>query len=137
MPLGRQIQRHYEATHVEVIPMVDCIMVLLIFVMVSSVFVADPGIQVDKPDVGGTDVADRNAMLIAISADDRVFFDGQEIRPDQVEAILKQAAVGRDPTLIIRADRAATHGLFATVFAAGKKAGIHQVLFATANTTAQ
>jgi len=132
MPLGRQIHRHYEATHVEVIPMVDCIMVLLIFVMVSSVFVADPGIEVEKPDVGGTESAGANAMLIAISAGDKIYFDGQEIRPDQVAPLVKQAAVGRDPALIIRADRGASHGMFATVFAAGKAAGIRHVQFATA-----
>lgn len=133
MPLGRQIHRHYEATHVEVIPMVDCIMVLLIFVMVSSVFVADPGIEVEKPDVGGTESVGTNAMLIAISASDKIYFDGQEIRPDQVAPLVKQAAVGRDPALIIRADRAASHGMFATVFAAGKAAGIRHVQFATAH----
>lgn len=132
MPLGHQIHRHYEATHVEVIPMVDCIMVLLIFVMVSSVFVADPGIEVAKPDVGGTEVADANVMLIAISADDRIFFDGQEIRPDQVAPLVRQAAVGRNPALIIRADRDSTHGMFAKVFASAKQAGIHHVQFATA-----
>ena len=132
MPLGRHVQRHYEATHVEVIPMVDCIMVLLIFVMVSSVFVSDPGIEVEKPDVGGALEASQNVMLIAISADDRIFFDGQEIRPDQVAALVKQAAIGRDPALIIRADKAASHGMFSTVFAAGKAAGIRHVQFATA-----
>src|SRR3569833_207536 len=119
MPLGRQIHRHYEATHVEVIPMVDCIMVLLIFVMVSSVFVADPGIEVERPDVGGTEAAEHSAMLIAISATDKIYFDGQEIRADQVAPLVKQAAVGRDPALINRADRGASHGMIATVIAAG------------------
>jgi len=107
-------------------------MVLLIFVMVSSVFVADPGIEVEKPDVGGIESAEHNAMLIAISANDKIYFDGQEIRPDQVAPLVKQAAVGRDPALIIRADRNASHGMFATVFAAGKAAGIRHVQFATA-----
>ncbi len=116
--------------------MVDCIMVLLIFVMVSSVFVADPGIQVEKPDVGGTETASSNAMLIAISADDRVYFDGQEIRAEQVAPLVKQAAIGRDPVLIIRADRSASHGMFATVFAAAKTAGVREVQFATARAEA-
>ena len=131
--LGRSYtQRHYERTHIDMTPMVDCVLVLLIFLMVSSAFVEDPGIEVDKPDVGGTDViGEQNALLIAISADDRIFFDGQEIRADQVASLVKQAAVGRDPALIIRADRAATHGTFAAVYAAAKKAGIVHVTFAT------
>ena len=131
--LGRSYtQRHYEGAHIDMTPMVDCVLVLLIFLMVSSAFVEDPGIEVEKPDVGGTDViGEQNALLIAISAGDRIFFDGQEIRVDQVAALVKQAAVGRDPALIIRADRSSTHGTFAAVYAEAKKAGIAHVTFAT------
>jgi len=111
--------------------MVDCIMVLLIFLMVSSSFVNDPGIEVQKPDVGGTQLGDQNALLIAISADNRIYFDGQEIRPDQVAALVKQAAIGRSPAVIIRADRGTNHGVFAEVYAEAKRAGIQHVQFAT------
>jgi biopolymer transport protein ExbD len=132
--LGRNYtQRHYEGAHIDMTPMVDCVLVLLIFLMVSSAFVEDPGIEVDKPDVGGTDViGDQNALLIAVAADNRIFFDGQEIQMDQVAGLVKQAAIGRNPALIIRADRAANHGTFAGVYSAAKRAGIEHVTFATA-----
>jgi biopolymer transport protein ExbD len=122
----------FEVTHIDVVPLVDCIMVLLIFLMISSAFVNDPGIEVARPDVAGTTSVEQNLLLIAISADNRIHFDGQEIRADQVAAAVKQAAVGRSPALIIRADRAASHGVFATVYAEAKRAGIRQVQFATA-----
>ena len=132
--LGRSYtQRHYEGVHVDMTPMVDCVLVLLIFLMVGSAFVQDPGIEVEKPDVGGAEaIGEQNVMLIAVSADNRIFFDGQEIRPDQVAAAVKRAAVGRDPALVIRADRASSHGTFAGVYAAAKRAGITHVTFATA-----
>jgi len=132
--LGRSYtQRHYEGAHIDMTPMVDCVLVLLIFLMVSSAFVDDPGIEVEKPDVGGTtEMGEQNALLIAISADNRIYFDGQEIRPEQVPSLLKQAAVGRDPALVIRADRAASHGTFAAVYEGAKRAGITHVTFATA-----
>ncbi len=123
---------HFEATHIDMVPMVDCIMVLLIFLMISSAFVNDPGIEVQKPDVSGVQAGDQNALLIAISADNRIYFDGQEIRPDQVAALVKQAAIGRSPALIIRADRASSHGVFSTVYSEAKRAGIAHVQFATA-----
>lgn len=123
---------HFEVTHIDMVPMVDCIMVLLIFLMISSAFVNDPGIEVQKPDVSGVQAGDQNALLIAISADNRIYFDGQEIRPDQVAALVKQAAIGRAPALIIRADRASSHGLFSTVYSEAKRAGITHVQFATA-----
>jgi biopolymer transport protein ExbD len=124
-------QNRFEATHIDMVPMVDCVMVLLIFLMISTAFVHDPGIEVQKPDVSGTQMGDQNALLIAISADNRIFFDGQEIRSDQIAALVRQAAVGRSPAVIIRADRLATHGVFATVYAEAKRAGIQHVQFAT------
>jgi len=123
---------HFESTHIDMVPMVDCIMVLLIFLMISSAFVNDPGIEVQKPDVSGVQAGDQNALLIAISADNRIYFDGQEIRADQVAGLVKQAAIGRSPALIIRADRAASHGVFSTVYSEAKRAGIGHVQFATA-----
>jgi len=122
----------FETTHIDMVPMVDCIMVLLIFLMISSAFVSDPGIEVQKPDVSGTASGDQNALLIAIGANNRIYFDGQEIRVDQVATVVKQAAVGRSPALIIRADRASNLGVFASVYAEAKRSGIQQVQFATA-----
>ncbi len=114
------------------VPMVDCIMVLVIFLMISSAFVSDPGVEVQKPDVSGTISAEQNALILAITADNRIYFDGQEIRPDQVTAVLKPAAFGRSSILIIRADRATDVGIFATVYTEAKRAGVQHVQFATA-----
>jgi len=122
----------FEPTHIDMVPMVDCVMVLLIFLMISSAFISDPGIEVQKPDVSGTQGSEQNLLLIAIGADNRIFFDGQQIRVDQVAAAVKQAAIGRSPALIIRADRASSHGTFAEVYAEAKRAGIQHVQFATA-----
>lgn len=122
----------FEPTHIDMVPMVDCIMVLLIFLMISSAFVNDPGIEVQKPDVSGTPAADQNILLIAIAADNRIFFDGQEIQVDQVAALVKQAAVGKAPSLVIRADTACSHGVFSQVYTEAKRAGILHVQFATA-----
>lgn len=131
--IGRRHGQHrFESTHIDMVPMVDCIMVLVIFLMISSSFVSDPGVEVLKPDVVGALSSDQNALLIAISADDRIYFDGQEIRADQVSAVLKQASVGRSPSLIVRGDRASSLGVFAQVYTEAKRAGLKQVQFATA-----
>lgn len=122
---------HFEATHIDMVPMVDCIMVLLIFLMISSAFVNDPGIEVQKPDVSGTLSSDQNILLIAISAENRIFFDGQEIRVDQVATLVKQAAIGKSSALVIRADVGCSHGMFSQVYSEAKRAGIQHVQFAT------
>ncbi len=124
----------FETTHIDVVPLVDCIMVLLIFLMISSAFVSEPGIEVQKPDVTGTQLGDQNALLVAISAENRIYFDGQEIPIEQLAARVKQAAIGKTPAVIIRADRSSNHGMFAAVYAEAKRAGIQHVQFATTRT---
>jgi biopolymer transport protein ExbD len=131
--IGKHSGRHRtEVTHIDMVPMVDCIMVLVIFLMISSAFVNDPGVEVQKPDVTGSLSGDQNSLLIAITADNRIYFDGQEIRADQVAAVVKQAAVGRSPSLIIRGDRSSNLGVFASVYSEAKRSGIQHVEFATA-----
>lgn len=125
---------HVERTHIDVVPLVDCIMVLLIFLMISSAFINDPGIEVQKPDVAGVQTADSNALFIAISADNRIFFDGQQVRADQIAGAIKQSAIGNSPAVIIRADRACSHGVFAEVYSQVKHAGIKHVQFSTNRT---
>ena len=124
--------RHYESVHIDVVPMVDCMLVLVIFLIVSSVFVATPGVEVERPDVSGGETVDHNVLLVSITADDRIFFDGQEIRLDQVAPLVKQASFSSDQALIIQADKRTSHGMFSQVYAEGKRAGISNVQFATA-----
>ena len=124
--------RHYDSVHIDVVPMVDCMLVLVIFLLVSSVFVATPGVEVQRPDVSGGETVDSSVLLVAITADDRIFFDGQEIRIDQVAPLVKQASLSSDQALIIQADKRTSHGMFAQVYAEGKRAGISNVQFATA-----
>jgi len=130
--IGKHTGRgRFEVTHIDMVPMVDCVMVLVIFLMISSAFINDPGIEVEKPDVSGSISAEQSALLIAISADNRIYFDGQEIRADQVAGLIKQAAAGRFPTLIIRGDRSSNLGVFAAVYSEAKRSGIQHVEFAT------
>jgi biopolymer transport protein ExbD len=124
-------RRAFENTHIDMVPMVDCIMVLVIFLMISSAFVNDPGVEVQKPDVVGVANADQSALLVAITADNRVYFDGQEIPVDQIAGVLKRAVIGHSPVVIIRGDRASDLGVFAAVYTEAKRSGIQHVQFAT------
>lgn len=118
--------------NIDMAPMIDCVFLLLIFFIVTSVFVSDPGIEVQKPDVTGTETTDRNALLVALAPNGGIHFDGQEIRLDQLANALRQVAFGKEPTVIIRADQAASHGAFSQVYEEVRRAGVKHIRFATA-----
>ena len=119
------------ATDIDLSPMIDCIFILLIFFVVTTVFVEEPGVEISRPDAQLDADLEKNSIIIAITADNRIYFDGAEIRVDQVAPLMKQAAFGRSPALIIRGDRVSDLGVFAQVYTEAKKAGIPHVQFAT------
>ena len=123
--------KRIEDIDIDLSPMIDCIFILLIFFIVTSVFVEDPGIEVERPNVSGSESVNRNAILVAITADNRVYFDGREIRIEQVAQQIKTATFDPDTPLIIRADKLCSHGVFAAVYSEAKKAGVGHVQFAT------
>ncbi len=127
---GREVRKNV-GVEIELAPMIDCIFILLIFFIVTSVFVEDPGIEVERPNVSGSQVTNRNAILIAISDEDRIWFDGQEIRVEEVAYRVRQAIFDPEAPLIIRADRRSSHGVFASVYAEARKAGIEHIQFST------
>jgi biopolymer transport protein ExbD len=123
-----------DSPNIDLAPMIDCVFLLLIFFIVTSVFVRDPGVEVERPDVTGTSAPDRVALLIAIDAQDRLYFDGQNIQLDQVATLLRQSAVDPESPVIVRADRKSSHGMFAAVYTEAKRAGLQVVQFATTRT---
>lgn len=124
-------QQNNRRAEIDLAPMIDCVFLLLIFFIVTSVFRDDPGIEVRRPDVRGATATERDALLIAISADDQIYFDGQQIRIEQISSVLRQSTLSEDTPLIIRADRATSHGVFASVYAEAKRADVGPVQFAT------
>jgi biopolymer transport protein ExbD len=120
---------------IDMAPMIDCVFILLIFFIVTSVFVDDPGVTVEKPDVRQAETAARDALLVAITADNQVYFDGQRIGIDEVAAQLRRALVDKDTPVIICADRASSHGTFAAVYSEAKRAGVGRVQFSTTATS--
>lgn len=98
--------------NIDLSPMIDCIFILLIFFIVSTVFVEETGVEVNKPDVGGASALDKNSILLAVTADDKVFYGGESIGVQGVIGKIKPVlAETPDMPVIIQGDKDATHGV--------------------------
>lgn len=105
-------QEPEEEVHVDLSPMIDCIFILLIFFIVSTVFVEETGVEVNKPDVGGASSLEKNSILIAVTAEDKVYFGGESIGVQGVVGKIKpQLTETPDMPVIIQGDKDATHGI--------------------------
>ncbi len=122
-----------EATEINLSPMIDCVFILLIFFIVTTVFVEEPGVEIIKPDATIDAELEKNSIIIAITPDNKVIYGGKEVGVAGVSARVRQLLNKDDLPVIIQADVRAEHGLFSDVWSAVKNAGAKKISLSTRN----
>lgn len=125
-----------EGVDINLSPMIDCIFILLIFFILTTVFVQETGIPVNKPEAAGSVPLEQESVMIGISSDERIFFGGQEIGLSGVRPTIQRMILSKDLSVIIQADKDARHGIFAQVYGEAKAAGATKIHFSTENVQA-
>ncbi len=133
MPPRSLVDEAEEATEINLSPMIDCIFILLIFFIVTTVFVEEPGVDIVKPDAVVDVELEKNSIIIAISADNRVVYGGKEVGVSGVGARVKQLLNRDELPVVIQADIRADHGVFSDVWSAVKHAGAKKISVSTRN----
>jgi biopolymer transport protein ExbD len=120
-------------TTINLAPLIDCIFILLIFFIVSTVFVEAPGVEILRPDASIDQDLEKNSILIAVTADNKVVYGGKRLDISGVGARVKQLLVKEDLPVIIQADSRAHHGVFSDVWSEVKTAGAKRISVSTRN----
>jgi len=114
-----------EPVVIDLSSMIDCVFILLIFFIVSTTFVEETGVKVNKPDVGGAASAlEKNSILLAVTAEDKVFYGGESIGVQGIIGKIKPLLSDTpDMSVIIQGDKDATHGVVQQVHGQALLAG--------------
>ena len=109
---------------INVTPLVDVMLVLLIVFMVTAPLLIT-GLKIDLPEVQATNTPVKDAKLIvSISKDERILFGETDVTSDLENALLTNARVQKEHELYIRADKDARYGVVARAVAAARAAGV-------------
>jgi len=124
-----------EEPEINLIPFIDVLLVILIFLMLSTTYSKFTELQVTLPVADADATRDRPAeIIVSVTADGRYALDGQQVEGRSVDvlgAALREAASQRkDPFLIISADAAAAHQSVINVLDAARRAGLSRITFA-------
>ncbi|BDT68370.1 biopolymer transport protein ExbD [Comamonadaceae bacterium OS-1] len=128
--------RRQEEPEINLIPFIDVLLVVLIFLMLSTTYSKFTELQITLP-VANTD-AQRDypkEIVVAVSSDGRYAINKGAVDGRSIEALslaLVNAAHGsKDMVVIISADASATHQSVITVMEAARRSGLNQITFAT------
>ena len=116
---------------IDISPLIDVVFILLIFFIVTTTFVEEPGVEVDKPVAVSAERLEKQSILIAVTADGNVVYGGREIGASGVQSIVKRIYQDEEVPVIIQADREAPSGLVIRVVGEAKRAGANKVSTAT------
>jgi biopolymer transport protein ExbD len=111
---------------INVTPMVDIMLVLLVIMMVSSIYIVSRALKVELPKTATSDEAAQAPITVTITKDDKVYVGNEVIEGDaELSARFAKARAGSgDPSLVVTADTHAQHGWVMHVIDLAKVQGI-------------
>jgi biopolymer transport protein ExbD len=121
-------ERPEEEIHIDLAPMLDFVLNLLIFFIITTSFVREAGITVDRPEALTAVHRDSGNILIAIRSNGDVWMDRRQVDLREVRPIVERLHVERpDDTVVVVADKEAPAGILASVMDEVKLGGIREV----------
>lgn len=116
---------------IDLAPLLDVVFILLIFFIVTSVFVLETGVDVDKPTAMSTKRLERAVVLIAITPDNQVVYAGTNIGLQGVRNTISMAMKKRNRPVIIQADKKVSTEILVKVLDQAKMGGAENVSIST------
>ena len=110
---------------INVTPLVDVVLVLLIIMMVSATYIVSQSLKVELPKTASSDETAAKTHVVTITNDGKYFFNDQPIAKDALTRELAAAKrASKDLSLVITADQNALHGQVVGVIDLAKIEGI-------------
>jgi biopolymer transport protein ExbD len=113
-------------------PMTDMVFQVLLFFIISSSFVVEPGIKVNLPKSQTSEIQVQQKLVITIDKSQQIFVDNKPVPIEQLEDRIKLLLpFYQDKIVVIRADKEVPHGLVVKVMDISKTAGAQKLAIAT------
>jgi len=113
---------------IDLTPMLDVVFIMLIFFIVTSSFIKEAGIDVERPGTETHYLVENQNILVAISPENEVWINKEPVKPASIKNKI-QAIHAENPkgALVIQADRKSNAETYALVYDAAKDAGVTRI----------
>ncbi len=120
------------AGEIDLTPMLDVVFILLIFFIVTSVFVTEAGLEITKPEASTSEPKSKDLILIAVGPQGDIWIDGEQIDPRFIRARFElRLAESPNSSVVIQADRNSSNEFVMMIMQAARDAEIADVSIST------
>ena len=120
----------FKKGQLDIAPLIDVVFLLLIFFMLTSSYIFQPGIKINLPKAVTSEVIQEKNIIIAVSAEDLVYLNDVPVTLKQLRKYL-QGVVDENRPLLIKSDRAASLGKVVEIWDLCRDVGLTQINIAT------
>jgi biopolymer transport protein ExbD len=131
MKYRRALTESEDISDINISPLIDMVFILLIFFIVTTTFVEETGIDVDKPQAASAVSLDKNSILLAVTPQGQVVYGGEEIGVSGVRPLVRRLSESEPMPVIIQGDQAVHFGVVMRVIDEAKLAGARNVSLAS------
>ena len=131
--IKRRNKERDEST-IDITPMLDIVFIMLIFFIVTTSFVKETGVEVNRPNAATAVRDERGNILIAITANDEIWIDKRRIDLKAVRANIERLKIEYpEGSVIIQADKESRSGLLVETMDQIRLAGVQNISIAAKN----
>lgn len=114
-----------------VTPLVDVVLQLVLFFMVSTTFIVQSGIKITLPTTTVKEVQPIRDLVVSISKDGAMYLNRDPVTINTLSGKLKKIGNLQEKLLIIKADKKVYHGVVVNVMDIAKTNGLNKIVIAT------
>ena len=128
--------RGHDEPEINLIPLIDVLLVIIIFLMLTTTYAKFSGLEINLPTADASKQAEQpNEVSVAVTATGQVLVNKAPLAATDVksisEALRRAAGDAKDPVIVINADAKATHQSVVDIMQAAQTAGYPHISFAT------
>jgi len=127
MRVRRNFTDENEVTDINISPLIDMVFILLIFFIVTTVFVEEKGMAVDKPSPVSSNNLDKDSISFTLTGSGQVMQDDKDIGLGGVRAVVRQGMAREQLPVIINVETGALAGLVVRVIDESKLGGAQNI----------
>ncbi|WP_299231606.1 biopolymer transporter ExbD [uncultured Halomonas sp.] len=118
-----------DSGEINLTPMLDVVFIMLIFFIVTTSFIKESGVEIDRPESSAASPRPDAQLMVAITPEGAVWVDGEPVDAHRVGDAVA-GLVGDEGGVVIQADRESTTGLLIEVMDRIRQAGVDNVAVA-------
>ena len=117
---------------INITSLIDVLFLLLIFFMVTSTFLEQPGMKLELPSAKSAEVSQVENLVLYIGPGGEILFNDRAVTLDDLPGAIEEAVPqAAEKTLVLKADKTVQHGTVVSVMDIAKRAGLTKLVVGT------